>query len=244
MLLGVRVSKHAWTFRLRTVKVNFPYGKGKRMPRTLRTGRLLIGVVVIVVVVAGVGLLLMGFARARENTPVASATLRLADGRQIGRVDFFDGHPGTVVRATIALPPGSRSATTAFHGFHIHANDDATNGNNCMADPKQPSKTWFVSADGHFDHGKHTHGTHDGDMSSVFVTAGGRGTLEFRTDRLSPADLDRRVVIVHAGPDNFGNVPVGTASTEYTPNSAAATEATAKTGNSGDRIACGVIEMR
>jgi Cu-Zn family superoxide dismutase len=209
-----------------------------------RTGRLLIGAVVVAVVVGAVGLATVAFARARDDTPAASAKLRLADGRQIGHVDFYDGHPGTVVRATIEMPAGTTVATAAFHGFHIHANDDATNGNNCVADPKQPSTSWFLSADGHFDGHQHKHGTHDGDMSSLYVTAGGRATLEFRTEHVSPSDLSRRVVIVHAGPDNFGNVPVGSGPQQYTPNSAAATEATQKTGNSGDRVACGVIELR
>jgi Cu-Zn family superoxide dismutase len=49
-------------------------------------------------------------------------------------------------------------------------------------------------------------------------------------------------VIVHAGSDNYGNIPIGDAPDQYTPNSEAATEATAKTGNAGARIACGVIE--
>src|SRR4029453_17736759 len=103
---------------------------------------------------------------------------------------------GTLVRASVELPDGAGVTTAAFHGFHIHANDDATNGNNCVADASKPPTGWFLSADGHFDQHQHKHGTHDGDMSSLYVTAGGRATLEFRTERVSPADLARRVVIV------------------------------------------------
>jgi Cu-Zn family superoxide dismutase len=57
-------------------------------------------------------------------------------------------------------------------------------------------------------------------------------------------DLAGRVVIVHAGPDNFGNIPVGTDPNQYTPNSQSAIDRTAATGNAGDRIACGVIGRR
>jgi len=201
-------------------------------------------IIVVSVVVVVVGVVLVGIARARENTSAAAtATLRLADGRSIGRVEFFDGRPGTIVRATIRMPAGMRDVS-GYHGFHIHSNDDATNGNNCVADPNAPSKTWFVSADGHYDRNARPHGSHDGDLASLFLMTDGRGTVEFRTDRVTPAQLARRAVIIHAGPDNFGNVPVGAGPTEYTANSAAATEATRKTGNAGDRIACGLVEPR
>jgi Cu/Zn superoxide dismutase len=48
-------------------------------------------------------------------------------------------------------------------------------------------------------------------------------------------------VILHAGADNFANIPLGAGATQYTANSTDASAATAKTGNAGDRIACGVI---
>jgi Cu-Zn family superoxide dismutase len=199
--------------------------------------------VVLGVVIILVGVVMVRMARARESAPAATATLRLADGRSIGKVDFYAVDRGTLVRATIRMPAGAPS-TSGFHGFHIHANDDATNGNNCTADPKKPSNTWFVSADAHYDRSKQPHGSHDGDLTSLFVMNDGRATVEFRTDRVTPSQLARRAVIMHAGPDNFGNVPVGTASTQYTPNSQAARDVTQKTGNAGDRIACGLIELR
>jgi Cu-Zn family superoxide dismutase len=199
--------------------------------------------VVVGVVIILVGVVMVRMARARESAPAATATLRLADGRSIGKIDIYAVDRGTLLRATIRMPAGAPS-TSGFHGFHIHANDDATNGNNCTADPKQPPNTWFVSADGHYDRSKKPHGNHDGDLTSLFVMNDGRATVEFRTDRLTPSQLARRAVVLHAGPDNFGNVPVGTASTQYTPNSQAARDATQKTGNAGDRIACGLIELR
>ena len=78
-------------------------------------------------------------------------------------------------------------------------------------------------------------------LLSPLVQADGTALLVFTTDRVEPADLVRRAVILHAGPDNFGNVPTGPALDQYTANSAAATDKTAKTGNAGDRVACGLV---
>lgn len=50
--------------------------------------------------------------------------------------------------------------------------------------------------------------------------------------------------MLHAGPDNFGNISLGgvvTVSNAYTPDSTSATTATQNTGNDGNRLACGVI---
>jgi Cu-Zn family superoxide dismutase len=192
-------------------------------------------------VVAVAGAVAVVFAHRRTgDRPVASAVLKLADGRTAGRVDFFNAHPGVLIRARVSLP-AELAGTAAFHGFHVHANDDAINGNGCLAELNQPSKTWFASADAHLDHNGHQHPGHSGDMPSVYVSADGHGYLEFDSDRLSVADLTDRAVVLHAGPDNFGRVPAGTTAQDYTANSAAAVKATQQGGNSGDRIACGLI---
>ena len=50
-------------------------------------------------------------------------------------------------------------------------------------------------------------------------------------------------MIVHAGPDNLGNVPVGSEPNQYNPNSPDAVDRTQATGNAGDRVACGEITV-
>lgn len=168
------------------------------------------------------------------------ATLATSDGVKIGSVEFRtdDGH--TEVRVRLAGTPG----LDAFHGFHIHANDVATNGVGCVADPGAASSTWFVSADGHYNPTTQTHSHHVGDMPVVYVNGDGTVETRFRIDKIVPGDLVGKVVILHAGADNYANIPLGTGPTQYTANSPDATTATAKTGNAGDRIACGVIETR
>jgi Cu-Zn family superoxide dismutase len=183
-----------------------------------------------------VGIITANSANAHNRS--AKASLRTADGATIGAVDFKTEHGHTNVRVRLSGTPG----LDAFHGFHIHANDVATNGDGCIADPTAAPATWFVSADGHYNPTGQTHSHHVGDMPSVYVNADGSVETRFRIDRIVPSELNGKVVILHAGADNFGNIPIGTGPTQYTPNSADATAATAKTGNAGDRIACGVIE--
>lgn len=164
-----------------------------------------------------------------------------ASGQEMGEVWFKPKNDKTEVRVELAgLPAGAK--VDAFHGFHVHANDDPANGEGCIADPDKDAKNWFVSADGHFKEGDEAHHDHRGDMPPVLADADGRATARFLTDRFTPADLEGRVVIIHAGPDNLGNIPVGDGPTQYTANSDEASAATAKTGNAGDRLGCGVIE--
>ena len=67
------------------------------------------------------------------------------------------------------------------------------------------------------------------------MTGDASAEARFVTDRFSVADLAGRAVMIHAGPDNFGNVPVGTALNQYAANGTDATTLTANTGNAGGR---------
>jgi Cu-Zn family superoxide dismutase len=81
------------------------------------------------------------------------------------------------------------------------------------------------------------HGSHNGDLPSLLVMSDGTGMAMFVTDRFTLADLfdeDGSAVIVHAGADNFGNIPAD----RYDPD---ADEATLNTGDAGGRAGCGVI---
>jgi superoxide dismutase, Cu-Zn family len=156
------------------------------------------------------------------------AELKDAAGAVVGLVQFTPVTGGVQVTTEIAgLSPG-------FHGYHVHANNDPANGEGCVP----PT---FVSADGHFAAAGTGHGAHAGDMPVLLAMANGSARARFVTDRFGLADLRGRAVIVHAGSNNYGNIPVGTNPDQYTPNSPAATAATAATGNAGARVACGVI---
>ncbi|HEX4983930.1 MAG TPA: superoxide dismutase family protein [Ilumatobacteraceae bacterium] len=198
----------------------------------------LVGYAAALAVVGGVAMASMA-STAGAHTRTARATLRDASGQEIGRVKFVDASGTTEVR--VDIQSGSAVAADAFHGFHIHANADSAG---CVADPAQLSNTWFTSAGGHWKSGTQTHGQHVGDMPSVFVNADGSVETRFTISRIPLSELAGKAVVLHAGADNFGNIPIGAAADQYQENSADAITKTQNTGNAGDRIACGVIAGR
>lgn len=170
---------------------------------------------------------------------ILRTTLLDPSGREVGKVTFrVDRHH---TRVSAAVRPNPYVAPGAFHGFHLHANNDPANGSGCIADPSQPAATWFVAVDGHLADPGQGHGHHRGDLPSPRVSADGTARVSFTIEWIEPADLVGRAVVLHAGPDNFGSIPIGVAPDQYTANSASAVEKTHKTGNAGDRVACGLI---
>jgi Cu-Zn family superoxide dismutase len=176
---------------------------------------------------------------AGAHEPWAEARLRAADGTRLGSVTFADDRNSNGTAVTVWLR--KTVAVEAFHGLHIHANDMTANGDGCIADPAQPAATWFLSADAHWKKDPNElHGHHAGDLPSVFVNADGTAKLRVVVDKLTPREVRGRAVVLHAGLDNFGNVPVGTATDQYTAGPTALPK-TQGTGNAGDRFGCGVI---
>ncbi len=171
------------------------------------------------------------------------ATMRSADGTPLGVVRFELHRNHTLVRVLLSKAPAG-AALDAFHGFHIHANNNPANGDGCAAIPTEPSSTWFVSADGHWSLPGQTHNNHLGDMPSVLINPDGGTEMTFLTAKIDLSQLLGKAVVLHALPDNFANIPVGTASGQYTAVDQVSLDRTAATGNAGDRIACGVIERR
>ena len=148
----------------------------------------------------------------------AVATIRDAAGAAIGTATLQEDDAGTVrLSVTVAgLTPGE-------HGIHVHA------VGSCAAS----GATAFGAAGGHFNpHGKahglaNAGGAHGGDLPNLVVGADGRGTFQATTDRLtltagaaSLFDADGAAIVVHAGRDDQTSDPAG---------------------NSGARVACGVI---
>jgi superoxide dismutase, Cu-Zn family len=157
-------------------------------------------------------------------------------GVSMGTVKFSSGDDGNG-GAGVTVDANIRGLVPAetFHGMHIHANNNPASGDGCVA----PT---FASAGAHLSVHGSVHGKHMGDLPVLLALADGTARYHFVTDRLRLADLAGTVVIVHALADNYNNVPRGSKPDQYTANSAAAVTLTDDTGNSGDRIGCGVIK--
>ena len=103
--------------------------------------------------------------------------------------------------------------TPGEHGFHIHEVGD------CSA----PDAS---SAKGHFNPANKSHGHHDsdnhhgGDMPNLLANAQGEARLTADLKGLMLKDVIGRSFVVHADPDDYKSQPAG---------------------NSGKRVACGVI---
>lgn len=98
-------------------------------------------------------------------------------------------------------------------------------------------------AGSHFQVPGHTGHPASGDLTSLEVRSDGSAKLVTTTDAFTAADLlagQRTALIIHEKADNFGNIPPD----RYQQKNGAAgpDEETLATGDSGKRVACGVIE--
>jgi superoxide dismutase, Cu-Zn family len=144
---------------------------------------------------------------------VASTTLRQANGTPAGTaIITAAGDKLTLSIASIGLPAGS-------HGAHLHMTGRC----------EGPA---FTSAGGHLNPGGKQHGTlnsagsHTGDLPNLTIVSNGAGTLSVELSgtraELEAAlfDADGTALVIHATADDYKTDP---------------------TGNSGARIACGVL---
>lgn len=145
----------------------------------------------------------------------ATATLAPASGSQVrGELMISADQEGVHITGVVTgLEPNSE------HGFHIHEKGD------CSA----PDAS---SAGAHFNPGNAPHGhpdspaKHAGDMLNIRANADGVAKVDVHARGATlrtgePTDVMNKAIVVHAKPDDYKSQP---------------------SGNSGDRIACGVIQ--
>lgn len=150
--------------------------------------------------------------RGQGSASAATTLSPTAGNSAAGTVTFQPRGSRTVVTARITgLKPN------AEHGFHVHEKGDCSSAD-------------ASSAGGHFNPGGQPHAFHGvrerhaGDMPNLRADANGVASLSWDTDLLTvdsgPAGVLGRSVVVHRDPDDFRTQPAG---------------------NSGPRLACGVI---
>jgi Cu-Zn family superoxide dismutase len=156
--------------------------------------------------------------RMRDAVSAATAIVYNVDGTPIGTAQIWEDKNGVVNVdiATISLPAGT-------HGIHFHAVGKCEGGTAA-----------FASAGAHYnpmgmEHGlQNPKGPHAGDNPNIVIPAAGVGKVSFRTDRVSLLagtrtllDADGSSLVIHASADDQVTDPAG---------------------NSGARIACGVVQ--
>ncbi|WP_072690994.1 superoxide dismutase[Cu-Zn] [Rhodococcus marinonascens] len=159
----------------------------------------------------------------------ATATLEDAEGAEVGTATFRQDGSHVVVTVSV------EGQTPGFHGFHVHSVGKCEP--NSVA-PAGGAPGDFLSAGGHFQAEDRSGHPSSGDLTSLQVLADGTAELVTTTDAFTVEDLKNgdigTAVMIHSGPDNFGNIPA-----RYAP---APDQETLNTGDAGSRVACGVID--
>ena len=172
----------------------------------------------------------------------ATARLKDAEGNFVGVVRFrYEGDEVEVEADVKNVEPADE-----FHGFHVHTTGKCDPD---AVDPATGNTVPFFSAGGHFNPGGEVHGEHAGDFPVLLVQSDGHAEEEFDTDRFRLGQLfddDGSAVIVHAGRDNYANIPATTPTGaeryhSHTEDVFGPDSMTKATGDAGARFACGVV---
>lgn len=144
----------------------------------------------------------------------ATAELKDKDGKTVGSARLREQPDGVLVRVEV------KGLTPGLHAVHVHA----------VGKCDGPG---FATAGGHFNptqkkHGfKNAEGAHAGDLPNMLVARDGSGRFEALTDAItlragstSLFDSDGSAIVIHATSDDYVADPAG---------------------NSGDRVACGLV---
>lgn len=132
-----------------------------------------------------------------------------------GSVSFRSVQGGTKVTVEVWGLPGYRPAADGQQPVGPHGFHIHEFGTCKVGDLSNP----FMAAGGHWNPGNQPHGNHAGDLPVLFSHKG-FAYMSFFTDKFTVPEIIGKSVIIHENPDDFRTQPAG---------------------NSGRRLACGVI---
>lgn len=133
-----------------------------------------------------------------------------------GAVCFKDVPGGTEVSIDVTGLPPYRPAVGSEDPVGPHGFHIHEFGNCSAGSPENP----FQASGGHWNPTNQPHGNHTGDFPVLFSN-NGRARMCFFTNKFKPANVVGKSVIIHQNPDDYRTQPAG---------------------DSGKRLACGVIE--
>jgi len=192
-------------------------------------GRLALAVVLVTAVVSVRPAATVSAAGAADAAPTAArAQLIGTDGKPAGTaVLTTKGDHLRIEVAATGLSPG-------FHGLHIHATG--------VCDPAASPP--FTTAGGHLGNEAASHPGHAGDLPSLYAGRDGVARARVVTDRVTLAqllDADGAAIMVHAGRDNFANIPGQYQSNDPDAVLPGPDAETLRTGDASGRALCGAI---
>ncbi len=162
-----------------------------------------------------IGALALAIAACSRGNKTAIATFQPKSGTQVTGTATFN-QEGDKVQVVV----NAKSLTPGKHGIHIHEKGD------CSASDASSAGPHFAPHDGHHA-GPTDAGRHAGDLGNLEADSDGNATWTITTDALSIGrgdnDIVGRSIVIHGDPDDLTTQP---------------------SGNSGGRIACGVIELK
>jgi len=130
-----------------------------------------------------------------------------------GLMTLRDVRGGTEIHVSVTgLPEFSRRADKAIGPHGFHIHMTGDCYPGVLGEP-------FPRTGGHYNPDNQPHGNHAGDFPVLFSNHG-TANMSFFTDRFSVADVVGRSVVIHESPDDYRTEPAG---------------------DSGRKIACGVI---
>jgi len=132
-----------------------------------------------------------------------------------GNVTFRDIPGGTMVCADITGLPEYQPAKDGKSPVGPHGFHIHGKGDCSVGDPQNP----FMAAGEHWNPYNQPHGNHAGDFPVLFSNHG-RAYMCFFTDKFKVADVIGKSIVIHENPDDYRTQPAG---------------------NSGKKLACGVI---